>query len=250
MLVTTGCGQDKLSNGKTPLVQMNESKQLKIGINPTVPLYASLDKNGNLSGFDIDVIEEVAKRLGVKTKYYFSNGDSLFAGLSSKRYDVATSHMEIVKERQKMYDFSKPYQETNTVIVEKSEQKKPLNLNNLKGASITLPITSYYASLARNYKMYVMQGETFESGMIDLENGKSKYMIFDKDVVQRYIADKQINDLKISYTFPEKQQIGMMFRKGNTDLVTKVNEKLNEMENDGTIKRLTDKWFTGQVSVN
>ncbi|WP_416827955.1 transporter substrate-binding domain-containing protein [Ectobacillus polymachus] len=243
MLVTAGCGQDKLSNGKTPLAQINESKELKIGLDPSVPIYAFLDKDGTLSGFDIDVMEEVAKRMGVKTKYYYSNWDSLFAGLSSQRFDVATGHIEITKDRQKTYDFSKAYKDTETVIVEKDGQKKALNLGNLKNTAITLPITSYYASLARNYKMYIIQGETFADGMQNLENGKSKYMIFDRDVIQRYLVDKQINDINVGYTFPEKQQVGLMFRKGNSDLVNTINEKLNEMESDGTMNKIKAKWF-------
>lgn len=245
MLVTAGCGQDKLSNGKTPLAQINESKEIKIGVDPSIPLYAYVDKNGTLSGYDIDMMEEVAKRLGVKTKYYFSNEDSLFAGLSSQRFDVAAGHIEMTKERQKTYDFSKSYQETETVIVDKDGKKKALNLNNLKGESVTLPITSVYATFARAYKMNVAQGETFENGMMDLENGKSKYMIYDHAVIQRFMVDNQINDLKIEYTLPEKLPIGLMFRKGNADLVNKMNEKLNEMENDGTMNKIKNKWLSG-----
>ncbi|WP_379970342.1 substrate-binding periplasmic protein [Ectobacillus sp. sgz5001026] len=245
VLLTVGCGQDKLQNGKTTIAQINETKEVRIGVDPTIPLYSFVDKNGHLSGYDIDIMEEAAKRLGLHTKYYYANSDSLIAGLNSKRFDVTTGHIVITNDKNK-FDFSIPYKQTTTVIIQKKGQDEKINLSNLKGLGISLPITSVYASIANKYNMFVMQGDTFVNGILDVEKGKTKYMLFDKEVIDSVLAENKIDDIEVGYTFPQQQSIGLMYRKGNDSLVQTFNKKLEEMKNDGTMKKLEDKWFQGK----
>lgn len=242
VVLIAGCGQDKLISGKTTVQQINETKLLKVGVDTTIPLYSFRDNDGNLVGYDIDILDEVSKRLGLHIKYYFSNTDALYAGLNSKRFDIAVGHTVIMKG--KNYDYSIPYKSTKTVIVRKKGIDEKINLSNLKGRSIYLPITSVYAVIANKYNLYLQQAEKYEDGIVNLENGKSEYMIFDKEVIERILVEKGIHDLEIGYTFPEEQNIGMMFRKGNDPFVKSVNNALEEMKNDGTMKKYEDKWFT------
>ena len=82
---------------------------IKIGTEGTYAPFTYHDASGKLTGFDVEIAQEVANRLGVKAEFIESKWDGLIAGVDAKRYDLAVSEITITPERQAKYDFSDPY---------------------------------------------------------------------------------------------------------------------------------------------
>lgn len=116
--IVAGCGKEekKIQLVKT-LQKIKQSGELVIGTEGTYPPFTFHDSSNKLTGFDVELSEEVAKRLGVKPVFKETQWDSLLAGLDAKRFDMVANEVGIREDRQKKYDFSKPYISSSAALV-------------------------------------------------------------------------------------------------------------------------------------
>ena len=118
MLCLSACGTSTDTNKKTnnqTTAGQDELKKIKndgkilIGTEGTYSPFTFHDASGNLTGFDVEVATEIAKRIGVKPEFKETQWDAMFAGLDAKRFDMIANEVGIRPDRQKKYDFSDPY---------------------------------------------------------------------------------------------------------------------------------------------
>ena len=117
----TGCASnnDKVASQtatKNLLETIKSKGKIRIGTEGTYAPFTFHDNNGNLTGFDVDIANEIAKRLGVKTEFVETKWDGMFAGLDAKRFDVVVNEVSINPDRQEKYDFSNPYIVSKAVL--------------------------------------------------------------------------------------------------------------------------------------
>src|ERR1035438_4681020 len=91
---------------------------LRIALEGTFPPFNYQDASGNLTGFEIDLGNALAKQIGVKAEFLPTKWDGILAGLDSGRYDVVLNQVTITPERQEKYDFSAPYTVSGIQIIE------------------------------------------------------------------------------------------------------------------------------------
>jgi cystine transport system substrate-binding protein len=91
--------------------------KFRIGTEGTYAPFTFHDSTGKLTGFDVEIAEEAATRLGVKAEFIETKWDGLFAGLDSKRFDAVVNEVTIREDRQKKYDFSDPYIVSKAVLI-------------------------------------------------------------------------------------------------------------------------------------
>lgn len=118
----TGCGQNEKENDL--FAQIKEKGELKIGTEGTYPPFTFHDETGELTGFDVEIAKEVAKRLGVKPVFVETQWDAMFAGLDAKRFDMIANQVGIRPDRQEKYDFSNPYITSAAVLVVHKENQQ------------------------------------------------------------------------------------------------------------------------------
>ena len=99
---------DNTSEESDLYTQVKEAGVLKIGTEGTYAPYTFHDESGKLTGFDVEIAEEVAKRLGVKAEFMETQWDGMFAGLDARRFDTVVNQVGINPEREEKYDFSEP----------------------------------------------------------------------------------------------------------------------------------------------
>ncbi|MCP3741644.1 amino acid ABC transporter substrate-binding protein [Rossellomorea sp. BNER] len=226
---------------------MDEGK-LVVGTEGTYPPFTFHDESGKLTGFDVEIAREVAKRLGVEAEFKETQWDAMFEGLNSKRFDMIANQVGIREDRQKEYDFSHPYIESAAVLVTSKDNDKVQSFEDIEGLTSAQSLTSNYKNIAESYGAKIQGVEGLAQAIQLLEQGRVDITVNDKLSILDYKNKKKNANIKIAATQEDAAQSGLMFRKGNEKLVEEVNKALKEMKEDGTYLEISEKWFGEDVS--
>ncbi|MGX1900418.1 amino acid ABC transporter substrate-binding protein [Thermolongibacillus altinsuensis] len=250
----SGCGDQSQQQTKDKaettdlLTKIKEEGELRIGTEGTYPPFTFHDKNGELTGFDVEIAKEVAKRLGVKPVFVETQWDALFAGLDAKRFDMIANQVGIRPDRQEKYDFSIPYTTSSAVLVTRKDNNQVSKFEDIKGLKAAQSMTSNFADLARSYGAEIVGVEGFNQAIELLNSKRVDVTINDKLPVLDLLKQKPDAPIKIVATHKDASQSGFMFRKGSDSLIKEVNKALKEMMEDGTYLKISKKWFGEDVS--
>lgn len=249
VLVLAACGtSDKSDNAGADLYkEVKKSGELKIGTEGTYPPF-TFNKGGKLTGFDVDIAREVAKRLGVKPVFVQTQWDSLFAGLNAKRFDVIANEVGIRKDRQKKYDFSDPYISSAAVLVTAKNNKDIKDFKDLKGKKAAQSLTSNYRKIAEDNGADIVGIEGLTQSMDLITQGRVDATVNDKLAILDYLNRKPNSAVKIVKEEKDSAESAFLFRKDSDKLVKEVNKALADMKKDGTYEKISKKWFGEDVS--
>lgn len=107
------------------------------------------DGGDELVGFDVEVARAIAAKLGVEAKFEECPWDSIFAGIDSKRYDIAANGIELTENRALKYDFTTPYGYIRTALIVRGDNENITCFEDLEGKSTANSIASTYKATAR-----------------------------------------------------------------------------------------------------
>jgi cystine transport system substrate-binding protein len=261
MVVLSACGTS--SNNAGDSKKSNQSAQksdandllskvkaagvLEIGTEGTYAPFTFHDKSGKLTGFDVDLATEIAKRIGVKPDFKETQWDAMFAGLDAKRFDMVANEVGIRPDREQKYDFSSPYITSSAVLITNKDNNKVKKFEDIKGLKSAQSLTSNYATTAKKYGATLVGVDGFEQAMELLASKRVDVTINDKLSFLYYKKQQPDAPVKMVATAGDAAQSGFMFRKGNKTLVDAVNKALNDMIKDGTYKKISEKWFGEDV---
>lgn len=203
-------------------------------------------REGKIVGFDVDLVDQVAKDLGVKQKIInipfetIQSGQSLNAG----QCDVAAAGMTITETRKKNFDFSDPYfQATQALLAEKGSGID--GFDDLKGKVLAVQEGTTGKKYAEeNAKPKGVKLKTYpDLGLLlqDVKNGKVAAGINDNGVLYDYVSKNP--ELAVTKEFDTGEKYGIGVRTGNDKMLRKVNETLSRIKQDGTYDKLYKKWF-------
>lgn len=246
----TGCAtsSNKKDEAKTLLFKIKSEGKIQIGTEGTYAPYTFHDSTGKLTGFDVEIAEEVAKRLGVKAEFIETKWDGMFAGLDAKRFDMIVNEVAIKPDRQEKYDFSDSYIVSKAVLIVNSDNDKISKFADLKGKKSAQSLTSNLAKIPQSYGAILEPIDGFNQA-IDLLTSKRVDAVVN-DSLSFLDLKKQKPDLAIKTVDEVKdaQPNAIMFNKGNKELVDAVNKALADMKSDGTYLKISEKWFGTDVS--
>ncbi len=203
------------------------------------------DSKGQLTGFDVEVTKAVAKKIGYKTKFTTTSFDGLLGLLSSKKVDVVASSIAITDERKQSYDFSTPYATFQYGVVTKSDSQLT-SVDDLDNATLAATVGSNQIKVLKKFNdsININTYDDREAALSAVTNGKVDGYSNSKTILAAVIKQKKL-DLKILDGDIGKENIAIAFNKGqNKDLQKKVNKALDELEKDGTISKLSKKFFS------
>ncbi|WP_369900924.1 amino acid ABC transporter substrate-binding protein [Bacillus manliponensis] len=249
--ITAGCGgnkEEKDGASKDALQSIKDRGEIVVGTEGTYPPFTFHDESNKLTGFDVEISEEVAKRMGVKVTFKETQWDSLFAGLDAKRFDMIANQVGIREDRQKKYDFSDPYITSSAALVIPKDKEKPASFEDVKGLKAAQSLTSNYSDMAKENGAEIVGVEGFSQAVELLGSGRVDFTINDHLSVLNYLQTKKDANIKVAATAEEASKSGLMFRKGSDSLVKEVNKALDEMKKDGTYDKIVEKWFGDNVS--
>jgi cystine transport system substrate-binding protein len=258
IFVLSACGTAKDDNAKNDdnntgstegdlLAKVQEDGELLVGTEGTYPPFTYHDESGKLTGFDVEIAEEIASRLGVKAKFMETQWDAMFAGLDSKRFDMIANQVGINEERMEKYDFSEPYISSVAVLVTQKGNTDVKTFEDIDGLKSAQSLTSNYAEIAKSNGAELVGVDGFNQAIELLNSKRVDVTINDNLSVLDFLKQKPDANIQIVDEAGDAAQSGLMFNKGNETLVEAVNEALNEMIEDGTYEKISDKWFGENV---
>jgi L-cystine transport system substrate-binding protein len=261
MLILSGCGkdekakEDKKDNTKTAekaddqdlLAKIKEDKRLLIGTEGTYAPFTFHDEGGNLTGFDVEIATEVAKRIGVEPKFKETQWDAMFAGLDAKRFDMVANEVGIRPDRQEKYDFSDPYITSAAVLITHKDNNNVKAFEDIKGLNSAQSLTSNYGDIAKKFGANLVGVEGFTQSVDLLVYKRVDVTVNDRISYLDYMKHKPDAPIKVVDTSEEASASGFMFRKNSDKLVDEVNKALTAMIEDGTYTKISEKWFGEDV---
>ncbi|MBU3141940.1 amino acid ABC transporter substrate-binding protein [Clostridium sp. CF012] len=249
-IVLVGCGSSgsKNTESKDLLSKIKSEGKIRIGTEGTYAPYTFHDKSGKLTGFDVEIAEEVSKRIGVKPEFVETKWDGMFAGLDAKRFNMVVNQVGVKPDRQKKYDFSDSYIVSKAVLIVSSTDNTIKKFEDLKGKKSAQSLTSNLAKIAETNGAILQPVDSFNQA-IDLLTSKRVDATVN-DSLSYLDLKKQKPDLAIKVVDEEgnAQPSAIMFNKGNKELVDATNKALTEMKADGAYSKISKKWFGTDVS--
>lgn len=203
------------------------------------------NKNGQPTGFDIDLMNAIAKKANLEVEYENVRFDSIIQGLGNNQYDAAISAMTINAQREKQIDFSEPYFNADQSLLVESDSDIQ-STDDLADATVGVQIGTTGAAEAQKLEQdgKIAQVRTFNvvtDAFNALQNGQVDAVINDFPVSADR-ASKSDGELEIVENIPTGEQYGIAFPT-DSDLREKVNDALAEIKEDGTYEEIYQKWF-------
>ncbi|MNW49233.1 L-cystine-binding protein TcyA precursor [compost metagenome] len=230
------------------LESVKASGKLRIGTEGTYAPFTFHDKDGKLTGFDVEIAEEVAKRLGVEPEFIETPWDGIFAGLDAKRFDAVFNEVTIRDDRKEKYDFSDPYIVSRAVLIVPEDNEDIKVFADLKGKKAGQSLTSNLTDIAKENGAEIVATEGFNQAIDLLLSKRIDATV--NDGLSFLDLKKQRPDVKLKVVdeMPDAAESAALFNKGNEELVQAVNEALTAMKSDGAYLKISEKYFGADVS--
>lgn len=245
-VLLTGCGGSAAKDGEA-------NQKIVVGLDDNFPPMGFKDESDQIVGFDIDVAKEAAKRLGREIEFKTIDWSSKEAELSSKRIDVLWNGLDITEKRKENMLFSDPYMESKQLIfVPKGSDIK--GVADLKGKVVGLQSASTAeenveadAGLKAALKEVKKYPDCI-AAMMDMEAGRVEAIITDEIVGRYYMGKSTDKFVVLEEPVGPVGNFGIGFRKADATLQQDVQKVLNEMKQDGTMAKISTKWFGKDIS--
>jgi L-cystine transport system substrate-binding protein len=224
-----------------------DSSTLTVGTEGTYSPFSFQGSDGKLTGYDIEVVQAVGAKLGKDVQFVQVPFDSIFAGLEAKRFDLIANQVTINDARKAKYDLTEPYTVSEGVIVTRADNTDITSLAGLKGKTTAQSSTSNWADVARNAGAKVEAVEGFVQAVQLLKDGRVDATVNDTLAVGEYQKTTGDTGIKVAGTTGDTSEQAMALLKGSP-LTAQVNTALDQLRADGTLKRISEKYFGSDVS--
>jgi cystine transport system substrate-binding protein len=221
---------------------------IKIGTEGTYAPFTYHDDTGKLVGFDVEIGEAVAERLGVKAEFVEGKWDGLIAGLDAKRYDVVINQVGITEERRAKYDFSQPYVASKAALIVREDNSDITDFAHLKGKKAAQSLTSNYGKMAQEAGAEIVATDGFDQSIALVVQGRADATLNDSLSFFDFKKKQPNAPVKIVATQGDASESGILIRKGDAELVDAINKALDEIKSDGTYQKISEKYFGEDVS--
>ncbi len=197
------------------------------GIDANYPPFAYVDKNGKPSGFDVDALDWIAKKMGFQVKHVPVDWDGIIPNLLAKKIDLICSGMTITAERAQKVAFSAPYWEVKNVFVVKKDS--PLTINEIYAKPLTVGMQAGTseakwmadAKTKEGWKFTIKLYDSSPMAIEDLVHGRIDVAAMNYPPARDAERKKPV---KILGTFGEVEEFGVAVRKEDQELLAKINQ--------------------------
>ena len=231
----------------------SEEKIIKVGCEATTPGWIEVDDEGNLQGYDYDVWQEIGKRTGYKIDYQVLDWDGLWPMIEDGRLDTVGEQISMTKERQEKYIFSTPYAYNIYCLLAAKDNENLQSMEDIKtGMTLSCETNSSDEVIleAVNKEYGVELEPMYYDGMSVQDVALGRCDLWPRAETSCLITIKEVENLKIlgrtnvletnAYPFAKSQR--------GEELSTLVSKTLEEMKKDGTLAKLSNKWFEMDVT--
>ncbi|UUZ93727.1 transporter substrate-binding domain-containing protein [Paenibacillus sp. P25] len=236
-----------------------KAKKVIVGTGTQFPNICFIDDKGNLTGYDVELVKEIDKRLP-EYEFEFKTMDfsNLLLSLETNKIDFIAHQMEVNKERQEKFLFNdEAYNIFPNKVVVRKDRNDINSIDDLKGKKVIVGATSNASVLLQDYNkthdnainiVYSGSGGTNDV-VAQLKSGR-----VDATISTQFAVDQrnQAADAQQKTVGPaiSNSKVYFILRKDETELKTKIDEALREIKKDGTLSKLSKQWLGADYTVN
>lgn len=223
------------------------AKVYLVGTDAAYAPFESQNEKGEIVGFDIEVVKAVAQKAGIEVKFLNTPWEGIFNTLAQGDRDLLVSSITITAERKQTMDFSAPYFDAQQLIAVKKDSKiakfndlKKLKVGVQNGTTGDEVVTKLQGKDSANIKRF----ESTPLALKELEAGGVDAVVADNGVVVHYVNNNSDAKFKtVSDASFVSEQYGLAVKKGNTELLEKLNKGLADIKSDGTYDKIYTQYF-------
>ncbi|MDB5884505.1 MAG: amino acid transporter substrate-binding protein family [Polaromonas sp.] len=248
-LVLAACSKQEPAApaASAPAAAPAAAKVYVVGTDAAYAPFESQNEKGEIVGFDIDVVKAVAQKAGIEVKFLNTPWEGIFNSVAQGDRDLLVSSITITPERQQTLDFSAPYFDAQQLIAVKSDSKiakfddlKKLKVGVQNGTTGDEVITKLQGKDSPNVKRF----ESTPLALKEMESGGVDAVVADNGVVVHYVNNNPNSKFKtLADSSFAAEQYGIAVKKGNTELLAKINQGLAGIREDGTYARIYAQYF-------
>lgn len=247
ILILTGCANSGGNKSSSSLVE--EGRILRIGTEGSYRPFTFRNDEDKLVGYDVEVAQAVARKIGYEAEFHEAPWDSMLAAFDAGRTDVIFNQVSITDERKEKYNFSEPYSVAHVALIVNEENNSIKDFSNLSGKNVAQTITSNFARLAEEeYDANIVSVETFNNTFDLVINNRADATLNDDVIFYDYMNQQPDTPLKIAATSDEELPAAVLLHKEDRDLLEKINEALTDLEDEGTLKEISEKYFNRDIT--
>ncbi|MDB1749317.1 amino acid ABC transporter substrate-binding protein [Enterococcus avium] len=228
--------------------EASSEKVLRVGTEGTYSPFSFRDDNDKLTGYDVDVVKAVAKKINYKVKFVEAPWDSMLAAFDANKSDVIFNQVSITPERKEKYLFSTPYSVSHPALIVNKDNNEIKDFADLKGKTSAQSLTSNYAQMAEDLGAEISSVDGFSKAVELVGDNRADATLNDDVTYYDYLNQKPDAPIKIVKTSDEATEVAAMFHKDDKELTEKVDKAIKELEADGTLTKLSEKYFKKDIS--
>ena len=223
-----------------------QNNVLRVATDATFPPMEFVE-NGKKTGFDVELVEAVAAKMGKKVEWVDIDFKGLVPGLVAKRYDMAVSAIYITDERKKVVDFTQPYYAGGLVAMVK-EGSPIAKLTDLDGKKVSVQVGTKSVGYMTEHFPKVQRVEVEKNqemfNLVDI--GRADAAVTGKPAAFQYVRTRP--GLRVLDEQLTTEEYGMALRKDTPELTKAVNGAITKLKADGTYAAIVKKWFSNSAA--
>ena len=247
---STDSSSDAKSDEKKGMTLIEDGKLTVVAELGFAPFEYMDEKTGEPVGFDVDVINAVAEKMGLTASYLPNQKFDTLVPIIKQggKADVSIAAITITDERLESVDFSEPYLDSNqAIVVAKGSSETEETLNDASKQVVCQGGTTGDEWIGENLPDAVrVPVDDVTAALTGVQTGLYQAMVVDLPVAS-YMLAQSFSDLQIVKEIPTGEQYGIAVSKDNPELTQAVNKALEDMKSDGTMKEIETKWFGSEI---
>lgn len=222
---------------------VKDPETLVVTTEPDFPPFVYLNSEGKLVGFDVELIQEIARRLDLRVDFAYIPFDGLFATLEAETADAAINSITITAQRDEAIDFSRPYFKSGLAIAVRADDTRINSLQDLRGKKIAVKLGTTGADLAsRVPNTQLVTFDSAEKALLDLDKGNVDAVIKDEPTTRGMIERVGLKNIRLLPELLTEEYYGIGLPPGSPNKLF-IDQTLEAMFADGSYERIYRKWF-------
>lgn len=220
-------------------------KKLVVAQDTTFPPMEFVNDAKEQVGFDVDLMNAIAKEAKIDIEFKTVSWDGIFAGVTNGTYDIIASSVTITDERQKTLDFSDPYVNAGQMLVVLADNNKDTKLADFAGRNVGAQVNTTGSMEVDKIKTIKLKAyDDIALSFDDLINKRVEAVVIDGPVAALYVKNpKFVGKIKTVGDPMTSENYGIVVKKGNTELLTKINAALATLKQNGKLDEIKAKWL-------
>ncbi|MGE7365774.1 transporter substrate-binding domain-containing protein [Desemzia incerta] len=229
---------------------IKEEGTLKVATSGTYFPNSYHDEESNeLTGFEVEILREVANRLGLEVEFTEMGVDGMLTSLNSEQIDIAALGIDRDGENADKYNFTIPYKYSfGSMVVREEDNSGIEKLEDLKGKKAAGAATTSYMKVAEKFgaELVIYDNATNDQYLWDVANGRTDVVL--NDYYGQLMATEALPEIpvKVHDVFYNPSETNYAIKLGNDEFTKQINAQLEAMHDDGTLSEISKQFYNGE----